>query len=279
MGEEVTAAHARLEQNLEFENRAADVKKEETRSLNMIKISEGKRKRALENWEIQGSIRQRAQERVHAANVPFEVESVMETQASTHGNMMSQQAVSRVPFMQLDYLRCPYKKDKSIDDAKTFLTQGMSRLELSEIPVGKWSRYLMANMGNSDRLWAETNINLESVQQAASKEEFMIRFVKPFLDADNGYVTARLNLAEYHSYTWETSKLSYPAFVKELGTLAARAEINDHDASTIMLFIQKQPEEIKGGLHNLAVQQGPYVSLRTCCRSAASLSYTVIIRC
>jgi hypothetical protein len=130
----------------------------------------------------------------------------------------------------------------------------------------------MANMGNSDRLWAETNINLESVQQAASKEEFMIRFVKPFLDADNGYVTARLNLAEYHSYTLETSKPSYPAFVKELGTLAAKAEITDHDASTIMLFIEKQPEEIKVGLHNLAVQQGPYVSLRTCCRSAASLS-------
>jgi hypothetical protein len=53
MGEEVTAAHARLEQNLTLENRTTDVKKEETRSLNMIKISEGKRKRALENWEIQ----------------------------------------------------------------------------------------------------------------------------------------------------------------------------------------------------------------------------------
>jgi hypothetical protein len=39
-----------------------------------------------------------------------------------------------------------------------------------------------------------------------------------------------------------------------------------------MLFIEKQPEEIKVGLHNLAVQQGPYLSLRTCCRSAASLS-------
>lgn len=43
----------------------------------------------------------------------------------------------------------------------------------------------MANMNNSDRLWTETNVNLEEAQQAASKEEFIARFVKPFLDADN----------------------------------------------------------------------------------------------
>lgn len=79
-------------------------------------------------------------------------------------------------------------------------------------------------------------------------------------------------MAEYHGYTWETSKLSYPAFIKELGTLTAKAEITDTDASTIMLFIEKQPEEVKVGLRNLAVQQGPHASLRSCCRGAASLS-------
>jgi hypothetical protein len=36
--------------------------------------------------------------------------------------------------------------------------------------------------------------------------------------------------------------------------------------------IEKQPEEVNIGLHNLAVQKGPYRCLRMCCRDAAFLS-------
>jgi hypothetical protein len=173
--------------------------------------------------------------------------------------------------MYLDYLQCPYKKDKSIPDAKTYLTQGMSRLELSKIAVEKWGRYLLANMNEADRLWTELNVDLEHAQRATTKEKFTDRFANPFLDADNGYVTARLNLTEYHGYTWETSKLPYPAFIKALGTLAVKAGISDGAASSIILFIEKQPEEVKIGLHNLAVQKGPHSSLRLCCQDASFL--------
>jgi hypothetical protein len=86
MGEEVKAAHARLDTNLGHEDRIPGVKKDHQRSLNMVKIADGKCKRALKNWEVQGTLRQRAQERVHAVNVPFETESVMGTQQLSHGN-------------------------------------------------------------------------------------------------------------------------------------------------------------------------------------------------
>jgi hypothetical protein len=54
LGEDVTTAYARLEANLVQEVRTPELKKDEQRILNMIKIAEGKRKRALKNWEIQG---------------------------------------------------------------------------------------------------------------------------------------------------------------------------------------------------------------------------------
>jgi hypothetical protein len=62
------------------------------------------------------------------------------------------------------------------------------------------------------------------------------------------------------------------AFIKELGTLAVKAGIADGDASAIMLFIEKHPEEVKIGLNNSAAQKKPRYSLRLCCRYAAFLS-------
>jgi hypothetical protein len=58
----------------------------------------------------------------------------------------------------------------------------------------------------------------------------------------------------------------------QIGTLAVKVGITDGDASSIMLFIEKQPEEFQIGLQNLAVRKGPHYSLRACCRDAAFLS-------
>jgi hypothetical protein len=60
--------------------------------------------------------------------------------------------------------------------------------------------------------------------------------------------------------------------MKEISVMAGKANIPDKDISSILLFIEKQPTEIRVGLNHLAVTKGAYTSLRTLFRDATSLS-------
>jgi hypothetical protein len=119
----------------------------------------------------------------------------------------------------------------------------MDRLELSEVSTKKWVSYMMANMNEKDRIWAETNIDLPSAKNANTKAEVENRFVVPFLEADNGVVMSRLDILQFHQCTWEISQLSYIDFIKQLSMLAGKAQIPDGSPSMIRLFIEKQPRD------------------------------------
>jgi hypothetical protein len=99
-----------------------------------------------------------------------------------------------------------------------------------------------------------------------SREEVQVRFVTPFLEADIGPVTQRADVLEFHGYSWEKSKM------KEISVMAGKVCIQDNDISSILLFIKKQPGEIRVGLNSFAVTKGSYTSLRTLFRDATSLS-------
>jgi hypothetical protein len=127
-------------------------------------------------------------------------------------------------------------------------------------------------MNETDRIWAEQNIEMEPALLSTSRVEVQTRFVNPFLEADNGPVNHRADVLEFHGYVWEKSKLPYLAFMKEISVMSGKANIPDDDISSILLFIEKQPTEIRVALNNLAVTKGSYTSLRTLFRDATSLS-------
>jgi hypothetical protein len=148
----------------------------------------------------------------------------------------------------------------------------MDRLSLTDVPYRTWVPYLLTFMNETNRIWAEQNIEMEPALLSNSREEVQARFVTPFLEADKGPVTQRADVLEFHGYSSEKSKLPYLAFMKEISVMAGKAYIHDNDISSILLFIEKQPGEIRIGLNSFAVTKGSYTSLRTLFRDATSLS-------
>jgi hypothetical protein len=148
----------------------------------------------------------------------------------------------------------------------------MDRLSLTDVPFRKWVPYLLTFMNETDRIWAEQNVEMETALLSASREEVQTPFANPFLEADNGAVIHRADVLGFHGYGWEKSKLPYLAFMKEISVMSGKANIPDEDISSILLFIEKQPTEIRVGLNNLAVTKGAYTSLRALFRDATSLS-------
>jgi hypothetical protein len=120
----------------------------------------------------------------------------------------------RQSFVQWNYLRCAEQGNKSISDSRLFFRQSMDRLSLMDVPFRKWVPYLLTFMNETDRIWAEQNIEMDAALLSNSREEVQVRFVTPFLEADNGPVTQRADVLEFHGYSWEKSKLPYLAFME-----------------------------------------------------------------
>jgi hypothetical protein len=155
----------------------------------------------------------------------------------------------RQSFVQLNYLRCTEQGNKSISDSRLFFRQSMDRLSLTDVSYRKLVPYLLTFMNETDRIWVEQNIEMEPALLSNSREEVQARFVTPFLEADNGPVTQRADVLEVHGYSWEKSKLPYLAFMKEISAMDGKAYIHYNDIGSILLFIEKQPGEIRIGLN------------------------------
>jgi hypothetical protein len=225
----------------------------------------------LVDWRITAEVLQTAEANFRQASLPI-APPLQAPQVVPQVMPVAAPQEPRQSFVQLNYLRCTEQGNKSIADSRLFFRQSMDRLSLTDVPYRKWVPYLLTFMNETDRIWAEQNIEMETALLSTSREEVQTRFVNPFLEADNGPVTHRTDVLEFHGYGWEKSKLPYLAFMKEISVMSGKANIPDDDVSSILLFIEKQPTEIRVGLNNLAVTKGGYTSLRTMFRDATSLS-------
>jgi hypothetical protein len=145
----------------------------------MVKIQGGSLDRAAAAWRLANEILKETEARLRAGIV---------TNPAVTGDRPTSAAAPRPHFMALNFLRCPETRDKSTTDSRLFFHQSMDRLELSEIATKKWSRYMMANMNEQDRMWAETNLDLALAAEANTRAEVEKHFVVPFLESDNGAI-------------------------------------------------------------------------------------------
>jgi hypothetical protein len=134
----------------------------------MVKIHGGSLDRAAAAWRLAHEILKETQARLRAGLVP---------NPAVTGDRPTSTATPRPHFMALSFLRCPETRDKSITDSRLFFHQSMDRLELSEISTNKWSSYMMANMNEQDRIWAETNLDLALAKDAKTRAEVEQHFV------------------------------------------------------------------------------------------------------
>jgi hypothetical protein len=180
-----------LKKNAVEETRSVSIKKTEERLLNLVKIQTGSLERAAAAWRLAHEILKETEARLRAGLVSNPV---------VHGDRPTFAAAPRSHFMALSFL----PRDKSITDSRLFFHQSMDRLELSEISTKKWSKYMMANMNEQGRIWAEINLDLNLAKDANTRAEVERHFVVPFLESDNGAVMSRLDILKFHQCTCES---------------------------------------------------------------------------